>query len=55
VGKHDQRGDVRRPGAGTWNDQTALRKSIAWTDEHTFNGLQAKVKRAIDFLSRAPA
>jgi recombination protein RecT len=39
----------------TWNDQTALRKSIAWTDEHTFNGLQAKVKRAIDFLSRAPA
>lgn len=36
-----------------WNDQTALRKSIAWTDEHTFNGLQAKVKRAIDFLQPA--
>ena len=38
-----------------WNDQTALRKSIAWTDEHTFNGLQAKVKRAIDFLQPASA
>lgn len=37
----------------TWNDQTALRKSINWTSAHSFSDLQAKVKRAIDFLQPA--
>lgn len=39
----------------TWNTQTELRKKIAWTDEHPFAGVQAMVKRAIDFLEKAPA
>jgi len=39
----------------TWNDQTELRKKIAWTDEHPFAGVQSSVKRAIEFLEKAPA
>lgn len=35
-----------------WNDQAEVRKQIVWTDEHTFAGLQTKVKSAIDFLER---
>jgi hypothetical protein len=37
-----------------WNDQTELRKSIAWTEEHSFNSLQKKVRQAIEQM-RAPA
>jgi hypothetical protein len=40
--------------AKTWNEQTELRKKIAWTDEHPFNPLQARVRKAVDSM-RAPA
>jgi hypothetical protein len=36
-----------------WNDQTDIRKQIAWTDEHAFKPLQAKVLRAIEFMEHA--
>lgn len=36
-----------------WNDQTEIRKQIAWTDDHPFKPLQAKVHRAIEFLQTA--
>ncbi len=36
-----------------WNDQTELRKRIAWTDQNTFKALQSKIGNAINFL-KAP-
>jgi recombination protein RecT len=36
-----------------WNDQTELRKSITWSEEHSFNSLQKKVRAAIEQM-RAP-
>jgi hypothetical protein len=40
--------------AKTWSDQIELRKQIAWTDEHPFNPLQARVRKAVESM-RAPA
>lgn len=36
--------------AKTWNEQTELRKQVAWTDEHPWRPLQKRVKDAIEFL-----
>ena len=36
----------------TWNDQAEERKGIAWTDEHSFKALHAKVGKAIEFLKQ---
>ena len=38
--------------AKKWNDEADERKSIAWTDEHPFKALQAKVASAISFLKQ---
>jgi ABC-type dipeptide/oligopeptide/nickel transport system ATPase subunit len=40
--------------ASTWNSQKALHKKIAWTDQHTYEGLRSAVLAAIDSM-RAPA
>lgn len=40
--------------AKTWSDQIELRKKIAWTEEHPFNPLQARVRKAVESM-RAPA
>ena len=36
----------------TWNDQADERKSIAWTEEHSFQALKTKVGNAINFLKQ---
>lgn len=38
--------------AKKWNDEAEERKSIAWTDEHSFNTLKTKVGAAIKFLKQ---
>ena len=40
--------------SATWSSQIDLRKRISWTAEHDWKPLQARVKKAIDFM-RAPA
>ncbi len=40
--------------AKTWADQIELRKLIAWTEDHPFAPLQARVRKAVESM-RAPA
>ena len=40
--------------AATWNNQADERKTIEWTEKHSFNALQQRVRKAIEGM-KAPA